>query len=86
MGEVFKAVDSKQLLQHPRPIVTWKVEWLCGRAYGDLGDHGRATAAFARATAIIREIAGCVDDERLQTAFLNSPAVQDVFNSANRSG
>ena len=68
-----------QLRQHPCPIVTWKVESAYGHAHKDLGAHDQATAAFDRATTIIREIAGRVEDEGLQATFLSSTAVRNVF-------
>ena len=69
-----------QLRQHPCPIVTWKIESALGHAQRDLGDHDQATAAFTRATTIIHEIAGQVDDEALRTTFLGSAAVGNVLN------
>ena len=83
-GMTFVEAALAQLRQHPCPIVTWKIESACGRAHRDLGDHGQATAAFECAAAIIREIAGHVKDEHLQTMFLNSTAVRDVFNPPDR--
>ena len=74
-----------QLRQHPCPIVTWKIESALGHAQRDLGHHDQATAAFERATAIIREIAGQVEDEGLQATFLNSTAVRNVFNPPDRA-
>ena len=73
-----------QLRQYPCPIVTWKIESALGDAHRNLGGHDQATAAFDRATAIIREIAGQVEDEGLQATFLNSTAVRNVFTPPDR--
>ena len=73
-----------QLRQYPCPIVTWKIESALGDAHRNLGGHDQATAAFDRATAIIRKIAGQVEDEGLQATFLNSTAVRNVFTPPDR--
>ncbi len=69
----------EKLRLHPCPIVTWKIESACGRAFAELGERPKATAAFERAAAIVHEIAGHIADEQLRTTFLTSPAVRDVI-------
>ena len=73
-----------QLGSHPCPIVTWQIESTLGVAQGNLGDHEQATAAFDRAAAIIREVAGQVEDEDLRETFLSSTAVRDVLDPPGR--
>ena len=71
-----------QLHQHPCPVAAWKIQSALGRAHEGLGDRRQANVAFEDAAGIIRGIAEHIDDEDLRTAFLNSPAVRDVFNAA----
>ena len=80
-GVTFMESALALLRTHPCPLVTWKIEAARGRAYTDLDDEGRATAAFEHAAAIIREIAGQVDDKDLRTLFLSSTAVRRVFGA-----
>ena len=74
-----------ELASYPVPIVAWKIYAALGGLRLRLGQGQAARDAYARATAIVKEIAASVDDEKLRTTFLNSAAVREVVAGANGS-
>jgi len=67
------------LRDFPAPLVAWKTHLAMGRLQAQLGRCQAARAAFAEAAAVIRYIAGNVDDERLREIFLSSPPVREAL-------
>jgi predicted negative regulator of RcsB-dependent stress response len=59
------------------PMV-WRLLALKGEALERSGDSAAAKSAFSEASAVIRRIAGSIDDPELNRGFLESPAVTRV--------
>jgi serine/threonine protein kinase/tetratricopeptide (TPR) repeat protein len=74
--DLLEAIDLVR--QFPAPLVGWKAWAALGKLRRDIGAHEGARSAFAEA-GIIVNIALSVDDEAQRNKFLNSTAVQEVF-------
>jgi tetratricopeptide (TPR) repeat protein len=66
-----------RLAAFPVPVVEWKIYSLLGRLRLQLRD-GMAEQANEMARIIVQSIAASIDDEKLRTSFLGSPAVKGI--------
>ncbi|HVS20963.1 MAG TPA: AAA family ATPase, partial [Pyrinomonadaceae bacterium] len=81
-AELNAALD--QLREYPAPLVAWKTYAVLGRLRSQSGDLPAAREAFAQAVAIVKSIATNTDDEGLRQTFLNSAAVKEVLDGAEK--
>ncbi|GCE23828.1 tetratricopeptide repeat protein [Dictyobacter kobayashii] len=61
------------------PGELWQAEAALARLYMARAEHEQATLAFARAAAIVEELAGKITNYELRSQFLASPQVQALF-------
>jgi tRNA A-37 threonylcarbamoyl transferase component Bud32/tetratricopeptide (TPR) repeat protein len=67
-----------ELRDYPAPLAAWKTFAALGRLCLQRGDGREACDAFARAAAIVNQMAANVDDEQLRATFMSSAAVREV--------
>lgn len=75
--EVHLDAALNRVAGYPVPLVEWRIYCLLGRLRLQSGD-GTADEAFEKASCIVQEIAGNIEDEKLRASFLGSPAVQEL--------
>ncbi len=57
----------------------WQIQGALGEAYNSCGEREQEYQAFARAAAVVRELAEKMSDEALRTHFLAQPALRRVL-------
>jgi DNA-binding SARP family transcriptional activator len=64
------------------PGERWQIQVALGEAYNSCGEREQEYQAFARAVAIVQELAEKMGDEALRTNFLAKPAIRRVLERA----
>ena len=70
---------------YPVPIVAWHVYAAQGRLRTTMNQSEKAREAFSGAAAVIRQIAGNIQDDKLRAIFLESEAVRSVVDQLGQS-
>jgi hypothetical protein len=71
------------LRAHPLPFVGWRLYEVLGAACRKAGDSNAASAAFARALALVDQIAGGLDDPALRVIWSSSRDVRALRAAAS---
>ena len=69
----------EEIEKFPAPLVAWKTYANLAQLKSSAGDFDAAHAAYAKAAAIVKDIAAHVDEESLRELFLESAAVKEVL-------
>jgi hypothetical protein len=72
-----EAIAGAKELGLPREL--WQAEMALGRVHLAREEHEQATAAFARAAAIVQKLAGEIHNDALRSHFLDSSQVRHVL-------
>ncbi|GLV53900.1 hypothetical protein KDH_07510 [Dictyobacter sp. S3.2.2.5] len=62
------------------PGELWQAEAALGRLYQSSEEHEQAAQAFARAAAVVEELASKITNDDLRSQFLASPQVRSLFS------
>jgi serine/threonine protein kinase/tetratricopeptide (TPR) repeat protein len=81
--EYFKRALA-ELKEYPAPLVEWKTHAASARLKLRMGENDGACEEFARAAEIVNTIAANVRDEELRSRFMNSAAVREVIEAAEK--
>jgi tetratricopeptide (TPR) repeat protein len=67
---------------HPMPLIEWRSHAALGRLLASRGRPAAAREAYARAEALVREVAGNISDPGQRKGFLGMSAVREVAAGA----
>jgi hypothetical protein len=84
-AELDLAASLAELRSHPAPLVAWRIHATLGRLHRLRHETEAARESYAQAADIVNQIATNINDERLRSTFLNTPAVQELFSEVKTS-